>query len=301
MNNLLRKAFAGVTTALTLTAFGATAYANGQIGTVTASTLNVRNDANTSAAIITQIHKDGQVSILDSSNGWYKVSFGNTAGWVSAKYLSVATEAGSSPVGTISGGVINVRTGPSTSNNIIIKVVSGEKVNILSNNNGWSKVKFSSGLIGWVKNDYVSTGSTNSTSGSSSLPDVASRGSSLGTQIVSFAQKYMGIPYVYGGSSPSGADCSGFVKMVYNNFGITLNRVAVDQAKEGTYVSTSNLTPGDLLFFATSGAGKINHVGIYIGNGQFIHASSGAGKVTISSIKSGFYLSHFVTARSLVR
>jgi cell wall-associated NlpC family hydrolase len=301
MNNLFKRTFAGVTTALTLTAFGATAYANGQVGTVTANTLNVRNDASTSAAVITQIHRDGQVSVLESSNGWYKVSFGNTAGWVSAKYLSVTSDADSSPVGTISGGVINVRTGPSTSHDIIMKVVSGEKVNILGSDNGWCRVKFSTGLTGWVKSDYVSKGSGNIASDDSSQPNVASRGSSLGSQIVSYAQRYMGIPYVYGGSSPSGADCSGFVKMVYHNFGISLNRVAVDQSREGTYVSTSNLSPGDLLFFATSGPGKINHVGIYIGNGQFIHASSGAGKVTVSSLQSSFYSSHFVTARTLTR
>jgi len=288
MNNLFKKALAGVTVAFALTAFGVTALANGQVGTVTADTLNVRDGASTSSSVITKIYRDGQVSVIESSDGWYKVSFGDTVGWVSAEYLSVA---GGTPSGTIAGNDVNVRTGPSTGNDIIMAVVSGEKVNILGSDSGWYRLEFSSGVIGWVKEDYVSTG--NGT--------VASRGSSLGSQIVSFAKKYMGTPYVYGGSSSGGVDCSGFVKLVYNNFGIYVDRVAAGQATQGTYVSTAGLNEGDLVFFATSGGSYINHVGIYVGNGQFVHASSGAGRVTVSSIWDSYYSQRLITTRTLTR
>jgi len=290
MKHLLKKAAVGATMALTIAAMGVTAFA-GQIGTVTAGSLNVRDGASTSAAVITQIYNGGQVKVIDSTDGWYKVSFGYTEGWVSADYLSVTDDSGNQ-IGTISGNNVNVRTGPSTGNDVVLTVVSGEKVSILGNDNGWYKVEFSTGVIGWVKGDYVSTGSG----------DVASRGGSLGSQIVSFAQKYIGTPYAYGGSSASGVDCSGFVKLVFNNYGIYVNRVAADQATQGTYVSTSNLAAGDLVFFATDGPGYISHVGIYIGNGQFIHASSGSAKsVTISSIWDSYYSGRYVTARRLTR
>jgi len=287
MKSLFKKALAGVTVAIALTAFGLTAFAaDGQIGTVTADTLNVRESASTTAPVVTQISKYGQVVVIDSTDGWYKVSFGDTVGWVSADYLSVS---GGTPTGTITGNSVNVRTGPGKGYDVVMEVVSGEKVNILGNDSGWYKVEFSTGVVGWVNGDYLSTGGK------------TSRGSSLGSQIVSFAKKYMGTPYVYGGSSASGVDCSGFVKLVYNNFGIYVDRVAAGQAAQGSYISTSSLNEGDLVFFATDGAGSINHVGIYIGNGQFIHASSGAGKVTISSLGDSYYSACFVTSRTLIR
>lgn len=291
MNKLLKKALSGVIAALVLTTFGTTAFANGQIGTVTASTLNVRDGASTSASVITQIYKYGQVVVTDKTDGWYKVSFGQTAGWVSANYLSVEDESTDSTVeGTVVGSYVNVRTGPSTSSDIIMAVTS-ENVKVLGSENGWYKVQFSSGVTGWVNGSYMSIGGNN----------VVSRGGSLGNKIVDLAKEYLGTRYVYGGSSANGFDCSGFVKLVYNNFGINVKRVAADQATEGTSVSISSLNEGDLVFFATSGGNSINHVGIYIGNGQFIHASSGAGKVTISNLNSGFYATHFITARTLTR
>lgn len=286
MKNLFKKALAGVAVAAALTAFGVTAFAADQVGTVTADTLNVRESANTSAPVITQIYKYGQVVVTDSTDGWYKVSFGDTTGWVSADYLSVS---GAPQKGTISGDNVNVRSGPGKGYDVVMAVVSGEKVNVLDTDSGWYKVEFSTGVVGWVYGDYLSTAGK------------TSRGSSVGSQIVSFAKKYMGTPYVYGGSSAGGVDCSGFVKLVYNSFGIYVDRVAAGQATQGSYVSTSGLNEGDLVFFATGGAGYINHVGIYIGGGQFIHASSGAGRVTVNSIWDSYYSSCFVTARTLIR
>lgn len=129
-----------------------------------------------------------------------------------------------------------------------------------------------------------------------------SRGTSTRTSIVSYAKKFLGIRYKWGGTTTKGFDCSGFVKYVMKNFGISLSRVSSAQAKNGTYIKKSNLLPGDLVFFDTNGgSNRINHVGIYIGNGKFIQASSSHSGVAISSINSGFYAETYITARRVLK
>lgn len=127
------------------------------------------------------------------------------------------------------------------------------------------------------------------------------RDTSNGEKIVNYAKNFEGVRYVWGGNTSNGFDCSGFVKYVYSNFGIELNRVAADQAKQGTFIEKDNLSYGDLVFFDTNGGKNyINHVGIYIGNGLFIHASSSSGRVIISEIADGFYAKAFMTARTII-
>jgi cell wall-associated NlpC family hydrolase len=118
-------------------------------------------------------------------------------------------------------------------------------------------------------------------------------------ELVSFAKSYLNVPYVWGGTTPKGFDCSGFTKYVMNEYGIDIRRVSQDQVKDGTYVPKEYLSVGDLVFFDTKGNG-ISHVGIYIGSGDFIHASSGAKKVTISSLDEGFYADTYVTGRKVL-
>jgi len=111
--------------------------------------------------------------------------------------------------------------------------------------------------------------------------------------IINTAKSYLGVPYVWGGTTPDGFDCSGFIQYVFDKHGITLPRVTADQYKAGTSISKSDLIPGDLIFFETYKAGP-SHVGIYIGNNQFIHASSGKGEVTISNHTSAYYTEHYI-------
>lgn len=132
----------------------------------------------------------------------------------------------------------------------------------------------------------------------------ASRGASVSTaqKIINYAKGFLGVDYVWGGMTPKGFDCSGFVKYVCSKFGITLNRVAADQAKQGTTVKKANLQPGDLVFFDTNGGyNHINHVGLYIGGGKFIQASSGSSSVVISSITEGFYSKTFMMAKRVLK
>ncbi|MDF2571898.1 MAG: spore cortex-lytic enzyme [Sporomusa sp.] len=122
----------------------------------------------------------------------------------------------------------------------------------------------------------------------------------IGQQIASFAQEYLGVPYVWGGASAGGFDCSGFIYYVYSRYGISLPRVADEQYEVGRRIPLSNIEPGDLVFYSTYAPGP-SHVGIYIGNGQFVHASSGAGEVTLTSMSKAYYQSRFLGAYRVTR
>lgn len=116
-----------------------------------------------------------------------------------------------------------------------------------------------------------------------------------GHQIASFAQQFLGVPYVWAGSSPAGFDCSGFVYYVYSRHGISLPRMADEQYHIGQRVPLNVIQPGDLVFYSTYAPGP-SHVGIFVGNGKFIHASSGAGEVTLTAMSKPYYQARFLGA-----
>ena len=131
----------------------------------------------------------------------------------------------------------------------------------------------------------------------------ASRGASRAAEsIIDYARRFMGVKYVWGGTTPKGFDCSGFIKYVYGHFDVSLARNSRTQASNGTYIKRIDLLPGDLVFFDTDGGkDRINHVGIYIGDGKMIHASSNNKSVVISNITSGFYSQSYMTARRVLQ
>ena len=126
--------------------------------------------------------------------------------------------------------------------------------------------------------------------------------SGLGSEIVSYAKQYLGCPYVYGAAGSQSFDCSGFTMYVYKHFGYSLSHSATAQSKVGTYVAKEDLQPGDLVFFLDyETMDGIGHCGIYIGDGEFIHASSGSGYcVKTSTLLSGSYYNRYATARRLI-
>ena len=125
-------------------------------------------------------------------------------------------------------------------------------------------------------------------------------GTATGQEIVNFAMTFLGVNYVYGGTSPSGFDCSGLVYYCYRHFGYSVNRTASGLAYNGTAVSASGLQPGDVILFTAQNGNYIGHTGIYIGNGQFIHAPHTGDVVKISSLSSTYYTNHYWGARRIV-
>jgi len=163
-------------------------------------------------------------------------------------------------------------------------------------------------VIGTKRPQTTSRGtssSSKSSSSRSSYSDVAapSNGSVSGTDIVNYAKKFLGTPYRYGANGPNAFDCSGFTSYVYRHFGYSLYRSSRDQALNGTPVSKDSLAPGDILLFTSPrSGGAIGHVGIYIGGGSFIHASSGSRmRVVIDSLSSSYYSNRYKGARRIIK
>lgn len=130
------------------------------------------------------------------------------------------------------------------------------------------------------------------------MPEISRGSSYVSRRIISNAMQYIGVPYVFGGTTPYGFDCSGYVQFIFAQAGISLPRTADAQYEVGIPVSISELIPGDAVFFTTYTYGA-SHVGIYVGDGNFIHASSSRG-VTISSLSSAYYSTHYIGARRMM-
>ena len=244
--------------------------------------------------------------MLSTSNGWSKINYNGSTGYVSSQYLQSTKPSSSSSsetsqtvkyVNTTSG--LNMRTGPATSYAKITTIAYGQSVNVLSTSNGWSKINYS-GSTGYVSSQYLQSkkpsSSSSSNSGSTSV-------SSSASSVIAYAKTLLGKPYVWGAQGPNSFDCSGFTYYVFKNkAGIVLPRTSSAQSKYGTSVSWSNLKAGDLMFFDTNGAnnGQVSHVGLYIGNGQMIHASSSQRKIVITSVNTSYYKNAFVNARRVL-
>lgn len=125
-------------------------------------------------------------------------------------------------------------------------------------------------------------------------------GTGTGQDIVSFAETFLGVPYVYGGTSPSGFDCSGLVYYCYKHYGYSVNRTAAGLAYSGITVSSSALQVGDIILFTSTDGSYVGHTGIYIGNGQFIHAPHTGDVVKISNLSDTYYTNHYWGARRVV-
>ena len=204
---------------------------------------------------------------------------------------------------------VYVREQPTTDSKIITTLIQNTDVTVTGEDGDWYKVKYDS-LSGYIRKDLLSDNKIETTSRGGDVERTesvetvldATSNSDLGAQIVDYAKQYLGCPYVYGGSGSSSFDCSGFTMYVYKHFGYSLSHSATAQSKCGTYVAKENLQPGDLVFFLDyETMDGIGHCGIYIGNGDFIHASSGTGYcVKISTLLSGSYYNRYATARRLI-
>lgn len=211
---------------------------------------------------------------------------------------------------------VNLRQKPDKTSQVIKQLSINEKVTVTSSENGWAYVDIE-GTKGYVAENLLSstkqetsrsattersnTQTTNQASNTSGkeTPNIPTQNtttttSSSGSEVVSYAQQFIGCKYVYGGTTTNGFDCSGFTQFVYKHFGVNLNRTAAAQYSNGTAVTS--LQAGDLVMFGKSG---INHVGIYIGGNKFIHAANPSRGVTIDTLSTGYYKTNYVGARRI--
>lgn len=195
----------------------------------------------------------------------------------------------------------NLRSGPSTSTASLGKLPRRTSITVISEENGWYKVSYN-GKEGYISKSLVTLGKApeETSSRNPEEPRQPSAPSVAAGSVVDVAKNYIGYNYVSGGASPStGFDCSGFTKYVYGQCGITLSRTSSAQAINGTAVDKSNLQPGDLLLFHYYGSSSVGHVGIYVGDGQFIHAANAKKGVVYDTINSGYYADNYAGARRL--
>ena len=193
-----------------------------------------------------------------------------------------------------------MRSAASTSASRLGSLNKGDVVAVTGIDNGWYKISFN-GKTGYVRSDYM-TITKEALSSRGTEAAAASAASSKGSEIVAYAKQYLGVKYVYAGASSKGFDCSGYTMYVMKHFGYNLPHTATGQMGYGTSVAKSALQPGDLVFFcdpSRSGGKAASHVGIYIGSNQFIHASSGGGKVQLDSLSKAYYAKYYVGARRL--
>ena len=307
-------------TTLSLTAFAAGNIVYG-IGFVNATSLNLREQPSTGSSILATAYSGECVVILGQENGWYRVNYNLQEGYMSADYLTVSTvENAELGYGIVTGSGVNLRSGPSTSHSKVGTASYGDKCYIIGLNQGWYKVLYGSKTC-YIRSDYLSLSeipyenrasantpkyfrqgkaisalpstSTVNQAGSTSSSVSSAASSATGTQILAKATQYLGTPYVYGGASPSGFDCSGFVYYVYGTFGLSVGRTPEAQYNAGTVVDKASLQPGDIVLFANTYASGISHSGIYAGNGQFIHSPNSRSTVSYSDLTSGYWSEHF--------
>ena len=269
------------------------------------SSLRLRSQASTESSVLTKLPHGTQVDVLDQSvEGWYQVSYKGTEGYVSADYLIVSegddtvadapAPASAAPTDELAEvmyikvlqGPLNIRTGPSTDYDRVGQLSVGRTAEVLDVLDGWYQIE-----SGYVCGDYVRE-----------VDATEAQNSSKGQEVADYALQFLGYRYVYGGASPSGFDCSGFTSYVYKQFGYSLYRSASDQLQNGVVISRDELQPGDLVIFKKSGTGskRASHVGLYIGNNQFIHASTSKVGVIISRMSDAYYTTGFVGDRRIV-
>lgn len=252
------------------------------------SYLNVRKEPKEDSEIIGKMTSKSAGDILETTEGggWYKIKSGPVTGYVKSDYILTGATAkdealkGAELMAIVSTDRLNVRTEPSTEAPIWTQISNNERYSVITQMDGWVEIELDT-TSAYVSTDFVDV--------RYALPEAVTFSSldgnkSLRNKIVNYALQFLGNRYVWGGTNPNtGADCSGFVQYVYRNVaGITLNRTSREQAKQGTRVDSANMRPGDLIFY-TDRSGTVNHVAMYIGNGQIVHAASRKSGIKIST------------------
>lgn len=271
-------------------------------GDVTTDVLNVRPRPSTDYTRITQIRRGDTVTIINTSDTpekWYEVILNNNIkGWVHSDYIKITYNL---PKGVISVDSTVLGQEPKSDTACVAKLKKDETVYIKDYTEGWYSIITSEDIKGWVESKHIKVLLIDT-------PNVNRSGSGreVFNDIETITSKYLGKKYVYGGNGPNGFDCSGFTSYILKTYygeylktrGINLPRTASAQATVGVSVGRENLQKGDLVFFDTVGriGDNIGHVGIYLGNGQMIHASTSRGRIVTDKLSDQYYATRFMKA-----
>lgn len=261
-------------------------YTNIGIANVESGNLNVRAVPSTDGKLVGKMRKDSACEILDTQDGWAHIKSGEVEGYVSLDFLLTGPDARIkagqlvTTVAVANTDNLNVRGEANTESAVLTQILKGEELEYVETLGEWVKVSVD-GEDAYVATEYVTIEEKLDTAITMTELLYGEGVSDIRVDVVEYAKQFIGNPYVWGGTSlTKGADCSGFVQSVFKNFGVKLSRTSRSQANDGTKISLSELKPGDLVFYAKSGT--INHVAIYIGGGQVVHASSPKSGIKIS-------------------
>lgn len=283
---------------------------------VTASgSVNIRQSGDVNSQKVGLIDAKGIMTVVEKGDEWSHITSGNVDGYIKNEFIAFGNDAASYAasalprVAVVNTAALKLRKEASTESEQITLLAQGESYAIIETGDAWTKIQLDT-VSGYVKNEYImisynmptakpvqaepapeapatetpapETPATEAPTTEAPIADVPA--SPMGQQVADFACQFVGNPYVWGGTSlTNGADCSGFVQSVYKNFGYSLPRTCTPQSQAGTPVSLAALEPGDLVFY-DHGTGSCEHVAIYIGNGQVVHASSRRTGIKISNV-----------------
>lgn len=248
--------------------------------------LNVREAPGTEAEVVGKMPNNAGCEILSNEGEWTKISSGKVTGYVKSEYLLTGDAAIAKAsevkqtIATVTTTTLYVREEANTDCGIVTMMPKGEELEVLDTTDGWVKINVDSDE-GYVSSDYVQISTELAKAQTMTEIRYGQGVSDVRVSLIQYATQFVGNPYVWGGTSLTrGADCSGFVLSVFSKYGISLPHSSGAQSNCGARISASEAQPGDLFFYGNGS--RINHVAIYIGNGQVVHASSPKSGIKIS-------------------
>ena len=251
--------------------------------------LNIREEPSESGKLVGKLSKDAACEILGVENDWAHIKSGKVEGYCSTDFLYMGEEAitrgqeVASMIAVVNTQTLKVREEPNTESVVITLIPQEEELEVVEvMDNGWIKFLLDDEEA-YVSGEFVDVEERLEKAVTLTELLYGQGVSDVRVDLVQYAKQFVGNPYVWGGTSlTKGADCSGFTLSILQKYGVTLPHHAASQAQLGTKISLSEAQPGDLVFYAKNG--RINHVAIYIGGGQVIHASSPKTGIKISSV-----------------